>query len=123
MPHFVDMCMHVCVCLHVSLCLQLYYILKEVNKEMFVFRTEEDFVNVAQTYTSGEWSGYLVADKVGFGDFSINFALITSSTCTFDMGWDIYWPLVSFQITSQGTLIVLYHLFSSMRLMLLFCAV
>ena len=74
-----------------------------------------------RTYTSGEWSGYLVADKVGFGDFSMdesNFALITSSTCTFD--WVGIYTGPWFQITSQGTLIVL---FSSMRLVLLFCAV
>ena len=58
-------------------------------------RTGEDFMNVGTsvsvTYTSGEWSGYLVADKVGFGDFSMdksNFALITSSTAFFIAGAD-----------------------------------
>ena len=48
-----------------------------------------------RTYTSGEWSGYLVADKVGFGDFSMdesNFALIISSYFSTELG---YWPLVT----------------------------
>ena len=62
---------------------------------MFAFGTGEDFVNVALTYTSGEWSGYLVVDKVGFGDFSMdesNFALIISSYFSTELG---YWPLVT----------------------------
>ena len=39
--------------------------------------------SVRVTYSSGEWSGHLVRDKVGFGDFSMEmcqFSLITSST-------------------------------------------
>ena len=41
--------------------------------------------SVTVTYSSGEWSGYLVQDMIGFagGNFSMNagvFSLITSST-------------------------------------------
>ena len=46
---------------------------------------------VSVAYTSGEWSGYLVQYKVGFGDFSMNdgvFSLITSSTDFFIKGAD-----------------------------------
>ena len=41
------------------------------------------------TYSSGEWSGYLVKDKVGFEDYSMEicaFSLITSSTDFFIEG-------------------------------------
>ena len=50
------------------------------------YSTGQDFVNMSQsvgvTYSSGEWSGYLVRDKLGLGDFSMVegvFSLITSS--------------------------------------------
>ena len=53
-----------------------------------LYRKGEDFTemgkSVTVTYSSGEWSGYLVRDKIGFfGNFSMAigpFALITSST-------------------------------------------
>ena len=48
--------------------------------------TGQDFVvmgqSVSVTYSSGDWSGYLAKDKLGFEDFSMVygvFALITSS--------------------------------------------
>ena len=62
---------------------------------MYVRSTGQDFVDlgtsVSVTYSSGQWSGYLVRDRVGFGDFSMDdgpFALITSSTEFFIKGAD-----------------------------------
>ena len=91
------MCVHVSVCVCMCLfCLLVFATVfhNERGQQILVaFGTGEDFVNVALTYTSGEWSGYLVVDKVGFGDFSMdesNFALIISYFST-ELG---YWPLV-----------------------------
>lgn len=60
---------------------------------IMLYSSGEDFVNVGKsitvTYSSGEWSGYLVTDKVGFGDYSMEtcaFSLITSSTDFFIEG-------------------------------------
>jgi beta-site APP-cleaving enzyme 1 (memapsin 2) len=53
----------------------------------------KDFIDVGKavkvTYSSGEWSGILVKDKVGFAEFSMemsHFSLITSSTDFFIEG-------------------------------------
>lgn len=60
---------------------------------VYYYSSGKDFVNVGKsvkvTYSLGEWSGYLVRDKVGFGDHSMEtcaFSLITSSTDFFIEG-------------------------------------
>ncbi|CAI8027698.1 Beta-secretase 1, partial [Geodia barretti] len=60
---------------------QLTYCLQTIH-----YSTGDEFINVSKsvgvTYSSGEWSGYLVKGKVGLGDLSMVegvFALITSS--------------------------------------------
>ena len=57
------------------------------------YRSGKDFIDVGKavkvTYSSGEWSGKLVRDKVGFAEFSMemsHFSLITSSTDFFIEG-------------------------------------
>ena len=57
------------------------------------YRSGKDFIDVGKavkvTYSSGEWLGILVKDKVGFAEFSMelsHFSLIISSTDFFIEG-------------------------------------
>ena len=108
-----------CVCICLCVCIVCIYLLcfacvcsciperstKSLSLhtlKMTLHRTGEDFVNVGTSasviHTSGQWSGYMVADKVEFRDTGMdesNFALITSSTYIYISPGLGYWPMVS----------------------------
>ena len=63
------------------------------NAAFLACRSGKDFIEVGKpvkvTYSSGEWQGTLVRDKVGFGEFNMemsHFSLISSSTDFFIEG-------------------------------------